>query len=89
MLGAQVSEDGSVRRMLGSMGEVLVGPGGLRVRQVELVGPMLVLARMAGDADARPGESRLLVTRRGEFAAMVCDAAELAEHVDLAELRLK
>ncbi|MBO3751513.1 hypothetical protein J5X84_36035 [Streptosporangiaceae bacterium NEAU-GS5] len=69
------------------MGEVLVGPAGIRVRQVELVGWPLIFARMAGDRDAVPGESRLLVTRHGYFVAFARDAAELAEHVDLAELR--
>jgi hypothetical protein len=62
-----------------------IGPDGIAVRQVELVGWVLICARMFGD-DA-PGESRLLVTRGGAFVAMVRDAAELAEHVDLAALR--
>lgn len=71
----------------GWMGEVLVGPDGIRVRQVELIGWPLTFARMAGQDDARPGESRLLVTRRGEFVAMCRDVGELADYVELAELR--
>lgn len=62
-----------------------VGPDGIAVRQVELTGWPLVYARMFGD-DA-PGESRLLITRRGAFVALVRDAEELAQYVELAELR--
>jgi hypothetical protein len=65
--------------------DVLIGPDGIRVRQVELRSWALVYARMFGDDS--PGVSRLLITRRGVFVAMVRDAEGLAEHVDLADLR--
>jgi hypothetical protein len=61
------------------------GPGGVRVTAVRLSGAHGVWARFAGVH----GQSAFLVTRDGAFVGRgyYASVAELAEVVDLAELR--
>ncbi|TDD82294.1 hypothetical protein [Actinomadura rubrisoli] len=59
------------------------GPGGLRVTAVALVGAHRVWADLAGVR----GGSAFLVTRDGALVGYFPSVAELAEVVDLADLR--
>ncbi|WP_147449610.1 hypothetical protein [Actinomadura pelletieri] len=60
-----------------------VGPGGLRVTAVRLDGAHQVWARYTGVR----GQSAYLVTRDGAFVGYYRTVEELAEVVDLADLR--
>jgi len=74
----------NVRLMVGDQGE-WIGPGGVRVSAVRLTGSHRMLADLAGVW----GETAFLVTRRGALVGYFTSVEELAEVVDLAELRME
>jgi hypothetical protein len=64
----------------------LVGPDGIRVEAVELAAEDVAYARRR-HRGAQEGDVFFLVTRRGRLVAYCRDIEEVAEHVNLGELR--
>ncbi|NKZ03284.1 hypothetical protein [Actinomadura latina] len=64
----------------------LLGPDGIRVEVVTLGDGDLALAQ-AHHRDARAGQTWFVVTQRGRLVAYCRDIEEVAEYVNLADLR--
>lgn len=64
----------------------LVGPDGLRVEAITLGEADIVYAR-GRHPDAHVGQPFFLITRRGKLIAYCRDIEEVAEHVDLTDLK--